>query len=120
MSATEWIAQRRELLDAATEGPWGATYGPRELARVWTDAPDDAEALATITGFTRQADGAPDALLIADARTSLPRALDALEAVLEPHQLQRVPGGQEWCLHCGGDWPCPTVTAIESALRAES
>ena len=61
-----------------------------------------------------------DAALIADARTSLPRALDALEAVLAPHQLHEVPGGQRWCLHCGGDWPCPTVDAAETALRADS
>jgi len=61
-----------------------------------------------------------NAALIADARTSLPRALDALEAVLAPHQMHEVPGGQRWCLHCGGDWPCPTVDAAETALRGES
>jgi hypothetical protein len=50
----------------------------------------------------------------------LPRALDALEAVLAPRQLHEVPGGQRWCLHCGGDWPCPTVDAAETAPRGES
>ena len=47
-------------------------------------------------------------------------ALEALEAVLAPHQPHEVPGGQRWCLHCGGDWPCPTVDAAETALRGES
>ena len=55
-----------------------------------------------------------------DAADFLPRALAALEAVLAPHQLHEVPGGQRWCLHCGGDWPCPTVDAAETALRGES
>ena len=54
------------------------------------------------------------------AHVALGSALDALEAVLAPHQMREVPGGQRWCLHCGGDWPCPTVDAAETALRGDS
>ena len=54
------------------------------------------------------------------AYDALPKALAALEAVLAPHQPHEVPGGQRWCLHCGGDWPCPTVDAAETALRGDS
>ena len=100
-----WIAERRELLDAATEGPWYDMEGIDWEASVGGGGLEVAD-----TGE------ASDAALIADARTSLPRALDALEAVLAPHQLHEVPGGQRWCLHCGGDWPCPTVAAITEAL----
>lgn len=70
-----------------------------------------AEWIAKARGAAHYADTAP---------IVLPRALDALEAVLAPHQLHEVPGGQRWCLHCGGDWPCPTVDAAETALRGES
>ena len=104
----DWIAKRRELLAAATEWPWEIrSYGPRKYS---VYAPRWPGIIAEL------GNGAEDATLIADARTSLPRALDALEAVLAPHQLHEVPGGQRWCLHCGGDWPCPTVAALTEAL----
>ena len=112
----EWIAKRRELLAAATEGPWDY-YRPHPLYRIYrvsSVAPggylDDEAASCDDVRATE------NAALIADARTSLPRTLDALEAVLAPHQLHEVPGGQRWCLHCGADWPCPTVAAITEAL----
>ena len=120
MSAEEWITQRRELLNAATEGPWEATFGPRELARVWTTHPDDREALAALTGFVEDCDGGADAALIADTRTSLPRALDALEAVLTVV----APAGAE---KFGPDFEAGLAkglqlarAAIESALRADA
>ena len=71
MSAAEWIAKRRELLDATTEGPWYDMDGIDWEARVGGGGLEIAD-----TGKV------PDAQFIADARTSLPRALDALEAVL--------------------------------------
>ena len=75
--------------------------------------------------------------LVTDARTSLPRALDALETVLELHRLNREDDGvcqgytssgygclDRWCVECseqsgreyGTPWPCPTVAAITEAL----
>ena len=117
MSAAEWIAKRRELLADATEGPWAAEYSSLHRDCV---VPHDARSTREAVAQTRLLRAAGDAALIADARTSLPRALDALEAVLAPHQMHEVPGGQRWCLHCGGDWPCPTVDAAETALRGES
>lgn len=76
---------------------------------------EKAERFCTSFGDTEGVGG-----VVAIVAEDLPRALDALEAVLEPHQLHEVPGGQRWCLHCGGDWPCPTVDAAETALRADS
>ena len=119
MSAAEWIAKRRELLDAATEGPWEVTFGPREPARVWTSHPGDREAVATIAGFVEDRDDISDARLIADARTSLPRALDALEAALELAKGHRdfvTKRGRDDCI-CT---ICDMCRAIESALRGES
>lgn len=80
MNATEWIARRRELLDAATDGPWGtfAAYGSRGVSV----SEGDEEMLFIETYGITYAAHAPDADLIADARTSLPRALDALEAAI--------------------------------------
>ena len=45
-------------------------------------------------------------------------ALDSLEAVLELHQ----PDGEGMCRSCdyGSAHPCPTVRAVEAALRGES
>ena len=119
-TTADWIKRRRELLDAATEGPWfqGRTGRRYESDRdVYSKREPDEENSHDIATYVWSAE---DAALIADARTSLPLALDALEAVLAPHQLHEVPGGQRWCLHCGGDWPCPTVDAAETALRGES
>lgn len=118
----EWIDKREDLDQAATEGPWHATFGPRELARVWTDSPDDAEALAMLTGFTRQADGAPDAEFIADARTSLPAALAALKAVLgategKTGHYGHTPIDGDDCAAC---LAADVRDAVEAALRGES
>ena len=47
------------------------------------------------------------------------RLIDALEAVLELHVRAGYRGA--FCLHCqslnDGEWPCPTVAAITTALE---
>ncbi len=80
--AAGWIKTRRELLDAATEGPWfqGRTGRRYESDRdVYSKREPDEENSHDIATYVWSAE---DAALIADARTSLPAALDALEAVL--------------------------------------
>ena len=83
MSAAEWIAKRRELLASATEGPWFQDADDPGL--VWGEQRSDGDGywslFASETGHDATAEPS-DAALIADARTSLPRALDTLEAVL--------------------------------------
>ena len=81
MTTADWIKGRRELLDDATEAPW---------------TPEDVYGLVAptkIDGYTHPVEraetirqGAADAALIADARTSLPLTLDALDAVLAQHR----------------------------------
>ena len=132
MSAAEWIAKRRELLAAATEGPW---------------APEDVYGLVAptkIDGYTHPVEraetirqGAADDALIADARTALPAALAALEQVLalhpagehptsshyycEPYECDQAGDGEllAHCDVCREWWPCSTVTAIAKALGVE-
>ena len=78
-----------------------------------------------------------DAALIADARTSLPLALDALDAVLAQHRpvsyaatancglvlYEVCPTCHDKarvhlhiCAECNKTWPCATADAIETAL----
>ncbi len=68
---------------------------------------------------------AKDAEFIAHARSDVPVLVAAVEAVLELHQRNRY----DECIEClstdeygeatNVDYPCPTVTAIHSALGEE-
>ena len=133
MSAAEWIIQRRDLLDAATDGPWVREWSTSD--QWWTihGQPNPAKGdgrmvCPEVAMLNHREDWTADVDLIADARTSLPAALDALVAVLGLHQASPAPRswgvGAEVCGGCGGDefvpHPCPTVAAIEAALRGDS
>ena len=169
MSVTEWIAKRRELLDAATEGEWvvgdrdhiqGAShctcrpeYGPlvwegrrdingvqmmAHIHRAQEPRYDDTSIYSTslpypgIVALSTSEYGPiqpGNATLIADARTSLPRALDALEAVLVEHRPKDFGLLDVRCQTCftgsagyavPAPYPCSPVRAIETALRGES
>lgn len=86
MSTAEWIAKRRELLAAATEGPWraslldGVRYEDGSSSYRCGIYPGAAQGPPPV--FVTNGIDARDAALIADAQTSLPLALEALEAVL--------------------------------------
>ena len=118
-AAAEWIARRRKLADAATEGPW--CYGGQgwvfaeALLRSGDGEPPGMRDLLASVGTSDE-----DALFIADSRISLPRALDALEAVLTVV----APAGAE---KFGPDFEAGLAkglqlarAAIESALRADA
>lgn len=167
MTASDWIRDRRALLEAATGPEWvvgdrdhiqGASrcacrpeYGPL----VW-EGRRDINGVQMLTHIHRASEPRHDsddttiystslpypeivalstteyvsiqpgnAALIADARTSLPKALDALEAVLELHTPERFwdHPEKEFCRCCqrtAGVYPCLTITAITTALGAES
>ena len=144
-TTADWIKRRRELLDAATPGPWEPGETQRYHGGRYHVSYSEVE-----PSVAAGCDPA-DAALIADARTSLPLALDALEAVLARHRpvsyvatancglvLYEVrptchdkagvhPCGC-WrdedqihvCADCNRVWPCPTVDAIDTAPRAGS
>ena len=54
------------------------------------------------------------------ATNDFPRALAALKAVLELHCPEPYAQGPDYCAECEHRHPCPTVSAIEAALRGES
>ena len=119
MSAAEWIAQRRELLDSATEGPWEIAEGD-----TWVIAPrmlDQDEAAEVADVFDFGADGA----FIAHARQDVPALVGALRAVLDLHS--RGGGRVPICTLCLVEdegvhemYPCATVCAITDALGGQA
>ncbi len=124
MTTADWIKTRRELLDAATEGPWfqGREDHRYESAHeVYSKREPDEEDSHDIASYIWSAE---DAALITDARTSLPRALDALDAVRALH-----PRDEESSLDSeyGKGFAkgynralCDARSRIESVLRGES
>lgn len=115
----QWIEERRAIHEAATEGPWVAEYsGETGDCVIPHDAQSTREAVAVTRLFHRTA----DANAIADAHTNLPRALGALNKVLELHGLNLDFDGTPYCKGCSipyevtTTWPCPTIQAIEGAI----
>ena len=62
------------------------------------------------------------------AWTTMPdtaRLLAAVKAVTEMHRREVIAvheghGEEATCTECGHYWPCPTVSAVEAALRSEA
>ena len=139
----EILARIRKRADAATPGPWapwrdqdGAPHMNGLLmvgnaaavipeGESWVEGVDVNPIAHTYTPEDRE--------FIAAARTDVPALLDALEKVLELHQ--PVTDGMGFtedgyggispaCSSCGTSdeyavpYPCPTVTAITTALEA--
>lgn len=115
------LARIRKRADAATEGPWEVEHhyngfsGEHFVSEVHPTVECEGDGGG---GILREA----DAELIAAARTDVPRLVAALEAVLARHAAEHVEG--HWlCGHCFGwdsepvPYPCPTVTAITTALE---
>ena len=137
----EILNRIREQANAATPGPW---EWEGESEEMWPTGDNSLRAVGGADpefvlmawgydayGITAQSD--EDAEFIAAARTTVPALLDALEKVLELHQ--PVTDGMGFtedgyggispaCSSCGTSdeyavpYPCPTVTAITTALEA--
>ena len=117
MTTADWIKRRRELLDAASPGPWASVHNSvGAVAKSCTCGAGGVyghEQYCGLEGPVVTGCAPEDGALIADARTSLPRALDALEAVLALHSQS------SYLIYCradGEEYPCPTVDAIDTAL----
>lgn len=130
-----WLDRGCTIADQATEGPWEA-YEDSDVQ--YAGYPPIAENLvyagAVETPIIDWGNGSTkaDSEFIADARTRLPQALNALQAVLEAHAPidalntqytnGRIP---HVCTGCGQDdgrwnyWPCPTVRAIQNAIKEQ-
>ena len=106
----------QERLDAATPGPWQIEYLDEGIAEIAT--PDGGH-IAIADG--RQA----DAEFIAASPTDTARLLAAVKAVTKLHRREVIAvheghGEEATCTECGHYWPCPTVSAVEAALRGEA
>ena len=124
MTAAEWIAEQRRIEQAATEGPWRAAVvaqyvddDGRERGKggIYPAGPSGPPPLFVTPDWV-----AADAEFIADARTALPKALNALEAVLALHWGEPYAQGPDYCAECEHLWPCETYTTITEALGVES
>ena len=124
----ETLNRIRKQADNATEGPWQTDTSAHVLT---VDNTPNFVALCADPDYSDA--GVLDAEFIAAARTTVPALLDALEKVLELHQ--PVTDGMGFtedgyggispaCSSCGTSdeyavpYPCPTVTAITTALEA--
>lgn len=124
------LAELRQRCDAATPGPWW--WDQRGDLR---PTPHDEYGLDCIIGWDAieenpvLSDG--DAAFIAASRTIVPRLIAAVEAVLAEHPAARLGCITHYartdcecetrftCATCAVTHPCPTVTAVEAALRGE-
>lgn len=111
---TEFLAEQKRLAEAATPGPWrlgSFGHGPNAIVR-------DAEGLATVQDvWVCDADaGAPEnAAFIAAARTSVPRMIAALEAVMGVFPGADDPCPPRTCTHVD----CEVINAIRVELGGE-
>ena len=129
---TDWLDTTQRLDGAATPGPWETVEDAGRRGHI-TAPVDDPEEGAFVThceecmGYVLSA---ANAEWIAHARTALPAAVAALQAVLDLHANDTEYGSpsEPMCEECNRansegltyiEWPCPTVTAITEALGEE-
>lgn len=88
-----WIEERRGIHASATEGPW-ENDGGGEIGQHWSRPEPWRQVVSTEVacmaycygGSAAGVENADDAAAIVDAHNNLPRALNALEQVLELHK----------------------------------
>ena len=118
-----WLDQSKALADRATQGPWEA----RSSEVTMNDRGEWKIGKHNHPQVLRSVMRGDDAVFIADARTRLPLALDALQAVLTLHQPVEVEPSATICGECSNrlpngrfmpiaEHPCPTFLAIKDAL----
>jgi hypothetical protein len=122
---TDWLDQAQARVDAATDGPWELDqFGPDEVEDGpfhFIGSPSDRHVVTPTVHMV-----SADAAFIAAARTDLPAAIAALQAVLAIHaaSTEHLRGSAAYCVGCyeaGGEdgqilWPCPTVRAISVSV----
>lgn len=111
MNVQDWLTQARDRADAATEGPWHNTMRPGASSGMFRVLPEGYEHFgADEVGKVYTLD---DAAFIADARTRLPAALDAIQAVLD---LVKHGKANETRMLGFGDWPLIDARSVEDAI----
>ena len=121
MSAADWLAERRRIEQAATDGPWMSEWDTSD--EWWTihgqpnpTKGDERMVCPEVATLQHSEDWTADAEFIADARTSAPKMRAALEAVLALHWGEPYAQGPDYCAECEHLWPCETYAAITEAL----
>ena len=132
LSFEQWLGKAERLDGAATPGPWETVEDTARRGHIKAPV-DDPEEGAFVThceecmGYVLNA---ANAEWIAHARTALPQAVAALQAVLDLHANDTEYGSpsEPMCEECNRansegltyiEWPCPTVAAITEALGEE-
>ena len=124
-----WLDHGKTLADKTIPGPWVAEWVEDDDWHEIHGQPFDGMVCPQVA--TIQGGGETEAAFIADARTRLPLALDALQAVLDLHQPAEVEPSETICGECSNalpngrflpiaEYPCPTVQAIQTALRQDA
>ena len=106
-----WLDQGRTLTDQATEGPWEA----RSSEATMNDRAEWKIGKYNRPQALRSVMRGADAVFVADARTRLPQALAALQAIHDLHQPVEFVGHSATWLRCTQGcptWPCPTRQAL--------
>ncbi len=87
MSAADWLAERRRIEQAATDGPWMSEWDTSD--QWWTihgqpnpAKGDDRMVCPEVATLNHREDWTADVEFIAATRTFVPKALAALDAVL--------------------------------------
>ena len=115
----DWIDKGKALTAESTEGPWEARMeSPTMGGEVWTLRTAGQPGIKMVVSEYQFGEG--NAQFIADARTRLPQALNALQAVHDLHQPVKFFGHSATWLRCTQGcpaWPCPTVQAIQNELE---
>lgn len=127
MNAAERLDQIGARANAATKGTWTRMGTGDECYIIVQESGDE---LAPFNDYTENHDLTDaDADFIAHAHVDVPALVAALRAALElhapdepycsddHHNPYRCPCATVGCRECERDYPCPTVTAIEEALR---
>ena len=117
----ETLARIRKQADNATEGPWQTDTSAHVLT---VDNTPNFVALCADPDYSDA--GVPDAEFIAAARTTVPALLDLADAVFDLHRrsdhtrlvgFPRADREEHYCMEDQKPWPCPTFTAITTALE---
>ena len=107
MTAADWLAERARIEQAATDGPWMSEWDTSD--EWWTihgqpnpTKGDERMVCPEVATLQHSEDWTADVDFITDTRTSLPKALNALEAVLKLHEPVAVYAQADEC-ECGNE-----------------
>ena len=129
LSFEQWLGKAERLDMGATYGPWRAiSTGDRGNTFIEAEHVDVLNHDETGHGHLRHEYAwmtKEDADWIVWSRTALPAAVAALRAVTDLHVPITFANGDVVCEECDdlgggdGDWPCPTIQAIQDTLGEE-